>query len=291
MAEARIAIAKPDIVRFFQGSGQKVFKQKELSAILAAQREFWRLRAGMTLSEFIEFLITRTALRRVVFELPHRSETRYVWGEISRFKLAVSMKEGGYLSHYGAVALHGLTDQVPKTVYVNHEQRPQPASPEGLTQERLDAAFRRPQRTTANFTEYEGYRYCYVNGKHTGRLGVVEMSDEFGDAVSVTGVERTLIDITVRPLYAGGVSEVLEAYRRADVSINRLAAMLTKLKYVYPYGQAVGFYLQRSGYELPTLRRHKAFQVPADALNFYLGHGMKDKDYVREWRLFVPKGI
>ncbi len=291
MAQTRIAIANPDVVRFFAESGQKVFKQKELGAVLAEQRGFWRLRMGMPLSEFITYLLANTPLRRVVFKLPHRRETRYVWGEVSRFKLAVSMKEGGYLSHYGAVALHGLTEQVPKTIYVNHEQRPQVPSPEGLTQERIDAAFRRPQRMTTNFTEHEAFRYCYVNGKHTGGLGVVEMTDKLADVVPVTGVERTLIDIAVRPMYAGGVSEVLEAYRRADVSLNRLGVMVKKMQYVYPYGQAMGFYLERSGYELETIRRNKAFQVPEDGFDFYLVHGMKNTEYVREWRLLIPKGM
>ena len=59
-----------------------------------------------------------------------------------------------------------------------------------------------------------------------------------------TNLERTLIDATVRPVYAGGVFEVRKAYELAKekVSVNRLAALLQKLDYTYPYHQAIGFY-------------------------------------------------
>ena len=61
-----------------------------------------------------------------------------------------------------------------------------------------------------------------------------------------TNLERTLIDAAVRPVYAGGVFEVRKAYQLAKekVSVNRLAALLQKLNYIYPYHQAIGFYLE-----------------------------------------------
>jgi len=293
MARSRISIALPDIIHYLDSYDEKALMQKDLASIFNEQREFWRLIQSMRLSEFIAYLVSNTKLRKVVFKLPHRSETRYCWGEVSRYKLAVSMKSEGYLSHYSAVALHGLTLQVPKTIYVNHEQRPQIPSPGGLTQERIDAAFRRPQRITNNFTEYQGYRYCYVNGKHTGRLGVVEMEDELGDKVPVTGLERTLIDITTRPMYGGGIPDVLGAYIRAreNVSLNRLAATLTKMNYIYPYEQAVGYLLERSGHSIESIERHRAFRLSPDGFKFYLGHDMKDIEYVQKWRLYIPKGL
>ena len=120
----------------------------------------------------------------------------------------------------------------------------------------------------------------YVNGKQTGQLGVMEMKDEFGEVVPVTGLERTLIDIAVRPTYAGGIPEVLEAYRRArgKLSLNRLAATLSKMDYVYPYEQAVGFLLERSGYDIVKIRRHKLFRINKES-NYA---GRKDR-LVSDW--------
>jgi len=125
----------------------------------------------------------------------------------------------------------------------------------------------------------------------TGNLGVVEANGPDGEKIRVTDVERTLIDITVRPGYSGGVFEVLKAFRNAKgkVSINRLQAMLKRLDYVYPYHQAVGFYLVRAGvYDDSAIRLLRKFGMKYD---FYLTYDMKDPQYSKEWRLFFPKGF
>ena len=104
-------------------------------------------------------------------------------------------------------------------------------------------------------------------------------------------IERTLIDITVRPVHSGGVTEVLKAFElaREKVSVNRLAVMLKKLAFIYPYHQAVGFYLERAGYR-PFVDRSCFKEMPRE-FDFYLEHGMKAKEYVKEWNLFIPKGL
>lgn len=122
-------------------------------------------------------------------------------------------------------------------------------------------------------------------------LGVVESPGPEGDTIRLTNVEGTLIDITVRPGYAGGVFEVLNAFRNAKgkVSINRLVAMLKRLDYLYPFHQAIGFYLERAGvYDESSIRLLRKIEMNYDS---YLAHGMKDPDYSKEWRLFFPKGL
>ena len=108
--------------------------------------------------------------------------------------------------------------------------------------------------------------------------------------VRVTNIERTLIDIVVRPAYSGGVAEVLKAFERAreQASVNRLMALLQKLNYLYPYHQAIGFYLERAGYSGTALDFIR--QMPLN-YDFYLAHQMGATDYVPQWRLHIPKGF
>lgn len=287
----RLSIAKSDIVKLFDQLPHPVLRQSDIGRILEENRSFWRLAQSTRLSDFIKYLQETAKLHKVHLALPHRAETLYHWGEVTPYLIAASAKPNAYLSHFTAMHLHELTDQVPETIYANHEQRPLPPSLSPPTQESLTRAFKGAQRMTMNIAPLGSQRLCLINGKHTNQLGVIEMKDRDGHTMKVAGLERTLIDITVRPGYAGGVSEVLEAFRRASkrVSLNKLAALLKQMAFVYPYEQAIGFYLERSGvYELSRLElfRSKPFE-----LDFYLTYAMKSPDYSDRWRIYFPKGL
>jgi hypothetical protein len=106
----------------------------------------------------------------------------------------------------------------------------------------------------------------------------------------LTDVERTLIDIAVRPSYAGGAKNVARAYRnaKARLSVPRLAKMLEQLEYVYPYHQAIGFYLQTAGQPSSTLQPLRDFGLKFD---FYLEHGTKHSQFDPTWRIHFPDDI
>jgi predicted transcriptional regulator of viral defense system len=145
-------------------------------------------------------------------------------------------------------------------------------------------------RTSNNIAIYKDQKICILNGMHTGQLGVIAFQGPDGENIRVTDIERTLIDIVVRPGYAGGVFEVLNAYKLAKdkVSINRLAAKLKKLDYIYPYHQAIGFYLERAGYKKSSIELMQKFEIKYD---FYLTHQMIYPDYSSKWQLFFPKDL
>ena len=297
MAKTRIQIARPDIIRFFDQLPSKVLHHADLTRILNEQRAFWRLTLTTSTAEFIHFLMDSGKLSAFEFPFPrpYKKKTVYAWGPVPFYEIVLGISAKCYFSHYSAIKIHGLTEQSPKTLYINEEQRLESWLSGTLTQATINAAFKRPVRVTKRVAETDEYRVVFLNGKNTANLGVVEQQfdgagGELFGRLRVTNLERTLIDSTVRPVYSGGVSEVLKAFTlaRERISVNRLAAMLKKLAFIYPYHQVIGFYLERAEYRpssIDLLRR-----IPRE-FDLCLEHGLKEKEYVKEWRLFIPKGF
>lgn len=285
----RFQIAKQDIISFFEACDKDVLAIDDVSTILEENRRFWRLPEGLTRSGFVKLLVESTSLQRHELSFPRKNYVRFTWGNRSVYSLALSLERQSYFTHYTALYWHSLTDQVPKTIYVNSEQAQKRQVAAELLQGNIDRAFRNAQRESRNIAMIGDFRVCIVNGKHTGMLGVTEIIGDQNERIRLTDVERSLIDSAVRPVYSGGIYEVLNAYRRAatTVSINKLSAMLRKLNYIYPYHQAIGFYLERAGvYREAQIRLLKSFPFEYD---FYLTHQMKETEYSKEWRLYYPK--
>jgi len=288
---SRIQIAKPDIVDHFNNINKRVLDQSDIYTILEENRSFWRLAQSMTSTSFVEFLVKNSQLKIIRFNFPHRPIIKYVWGEVPIYEIIMSLKPNCYLTHYTAMYFHQLTDQTPKIISVNVEQKPKLRNPSPLEQERIDNAFKRPTRLSKNIAEFKGYKIRLLNGLHTDDIGVMKFSGPEGEKLRITEIERTLIDIAVRPEYSGGVFEVLRAYRRArnNISVNRLAALLKKIDYIYPYHQVIGFYLEKAGsYTKSQIALLRRFKITYD---FYLMHQIKEPEYSHQWRLYYPKGL
>ncbi|WP_459555811.1 type IV toxin-antitoxin system AbiEi family antitoxin domain-containing protein [Lacunimicrobium album] len=285
----RLSIAKKDIESEFDQQGRTIISQRDIAKILRANRDFWRLTEATTVRMFVEFLVKSSKLRRHLFPFPHRKVILFSWGDVTRWEVLNNLHSDAYFSHLTAANLHGLTLQAPNSVYLNVEQSNSGIGAE-LSQEAIDRAYSGSCRTTSNFVTYEDLTIYWLNGKNTDRLGVKEF--QHGDLrLNVTDLERTLIDLAVRPIYSGGVFEVAEAFSNAAdrVSVNRIASYLRRMNYGYPFHQCIGFYLERTKkLENFQLRMLKDFGFEFD---FYLTHDMQDTVYVPEWRLFVPKGL
>ncbi len=282
----RIEIALPDIKTAF--SKQAVWSMTQVREVLAKKAEHWKLPSAMGSGKFLTYMIEHTSLNKIVMDFPHRRETRYTWGDVAAMTIACSLKPNGYFSHYTAMSEHGLTDQIPKIIYLNTEQSPKPQNPHSLSQDKITRAFQRPPRQTKNRAQCGNMEICLLNGMHTDRLGVIPLQSSAGKGW-ITGIERTLIDIATRPFQAGGVHEILRAYKAAKgkVDVVEMEQMLQKMNYVYPYHQVLGFYLERAKYpkeDIALFDGRKNF-------DFYLTYGIKKPKIDSRWRLFYPEGL
>lgn len=264
-----------------------IFTYSNLDRIFSEHSVALTFEGRMPTRAYLKSLLERNKLKEYKFAFPSRKETRYTIGKVSAFALAQSLKPEAYLTHRSAMYLHGLINKFPETIFINVEQAKIHQRDRSLTQEAIERAFKNNVRTSNEVAECEGIKVCVLHGQRTNQLGIMEKSFE-GDQLLVTNVERTLIDITVRPIYAGGVSEVLKAFTQAkrQVTTKNLLKLLEEMDYAYPYHQAVGFYLESSGaYSEADI---KPFREKTMQFDFYLTHKMGRTNYSENWKLHYP---
>jgi hypothetical protein len=266
----------------------QVITRRAAGDILANLRELWQVPKSFGADQLITLLLENNVIR--IAELrsdDYGTKNRYLLGNVSPLTLASSIHSGSYLSHGAALHLHGLAPL--GAIYVNHEQSAK-NSDSRLSQAALNKAFRNKQRQSNYVYRYASHTVIFLNGKDTGCAGVVEMRGPDKERLRVTNLERTLIDIVVRPRYAGTIETIMGAFRKMAkrVSIDRITALLDKTDYSYPYHQALGFLFSRSGvperWLAPLRRRGSRFK-------FYLDYGMTNPAYDPEWRIYYPADL
>lgn len=277
--------------RPFQKLPQAVFNEQELYRIFHERAAKLQSKDIQKPTQFVEAVVASGILKEMEIASEHyASKKRFIKPSATPFQVALSLGKSTFLSHASAALIHGIGEQIPKTIYVNREQSPKPRPTESPTQDRLDRAFAGRQRTSNYVFRYASNRIVMLNGKATGRFEVATFEGPSGERVDATTLARTLIDIAVRPAYAGGIAQVLDSYRAAKkrVSGQQLFDVLQGLDYLYPYHQTIGFLLERASFgkgDVTPFRKSKM------AFDFYLVHGMREKEYVPEWRLYIPKGL
>lgn len=273
-----------------EGVNKKVYSRNELLQLKKSLNSSIKIKISQ--EKFIDLLIENNLVQKLTPISPYENPPkRYVLKNFSMYELACSLYKNAYLSHGTAAFIQGLIHNEPKNIYLNREQSIKPQlDPGELTQQTLKTAFARKQKQSKYILRYGKTTITLLNGKNTGRLGIEQIRRVGGEMIKVTDLERTLVDITVRPAYAGGVEQVLKCYQSSKdrISSKKLISTLERLNYVYPYHQAVGFYMQRAGFGRASWLklRKRPFQ-----LDFYLAHGMKQNDYDAEWKIFFPKGL
>jgi len=283
----------------FEKSPNRILTRQQINEIIEQSIEDWQVKKkkgsltqipleSLGQNKILKALIDKTDLQEVDLPFPSRKIKRYTWGNLKTYEIIQSVDTKGYFSHYTAMELHGLTEQVPKTIYFNVEQ-PTTGGGGDLTQEGINRAFNANSRVSNNIIKFGDFRVCKLNGKNTHNLGVVNIQID-GQNINVTDIERTLIDITVRPIYSGGIGEIAKAYLEAkNISIEKIVAYLHALNFTYPYHQAIGYYLERTGnYNDGELEKLHSLPMP---FKFYLNYQLKNPSYIEKWKLYVPKGF
>lgn len=280
------------VVDFFDRHNRKSFTVKSFEKVFNDNRAGWGIPINRAPQRLLDYLVNKSLFYPCFFIRENSNEriTVYSWKSQNELTIINGLKSNSYFTHYTPLYIHSLTEQIPKTIYLNHERsRISNLSSSGLqlTQSAIDKAFANDQRKSQDLYIFNDLKIYVLNGKFTGHLGVIKSEGE--NQYHYTDLERTLIDISIRPAYSGGVFEVLEAYKRSEHRVDpiKLKNYLTELDYVYPYHQVIGFYLDKAGYSQDIVKLFEDNMVH----NFYLTYGIRNPVLNSKWKLFIPKGL
>lgn len=274
---------------------KQAYTSHDILTIFEQNREWWKIASYRNYKHLINFLDDNKILHLIKLKHLTTGAVKQILAQpqASKFYIAQAIKKEGHLSNYTAMQIHQLTLQVPKTIYLSYDKNPDryynPSdNRQELTQEAIDKAFAKPQRITSEVyrNEADNTRYFFLQKKMDAQnIGIVEK-----DGLSYTDLERTLIDIAIRPGYSGGVLEVLQAFANAKSRVNvvKLKSYLEALDYIYPYHQLVGFYLERANFQEKEIQ---PFMEKRSGFDFYLTYNMSNKIYDPKWQMYYPKGL
>jgi hypothetical protein len=285
-----LEIAKSKLADFFQNQDSKLFSPSQVRQILDFNRESWGLSKSVTFSKFSAFLIEEVGLLFETCAFPSRTYSRYAVGHIPLYEFLLSLIPDSYFSHFTALDLHNLTEKNPDRIYLNFPQERKLKKSSSLDQSLIDRAFHGSMRVSQNEALFRENQVMLLNSMGHKDLGITVAKGPEGADLRISDMERTLIDIAVRPAYSGGVSNILSAYKKArgNVSIRKLVKILKALDFAYPYHQSIGFYIERSGYKNSEVALLREFSKKYD---FYLDYKMTETNYSRDWRLYYPTDL
>jgi len=294
---------------FFESNERTVFSEIAIQKIqdhLAISLKM----ASYSFPKFQKFLTSNNFLIELNFEITSPPSTKRVYtsqyfhekSEYDKFiEVFHTIYPKGYFTHYTAMRYYKLTDQLPKSIYINNEQ--QSISKESinyekghLTQSSIDTALQKKIRirnSTLSLFNHVGFK---ISGKNTKNIGTTSVYIG-GIKVKITSIERTLVDIIVHQEFSGGSGEVFNAYLKTyklynmgeiNFSINKLIRILKKLNYIYPYYQSIGFLLEKVGFD--TSKFKKEFKINH---KFYLirEKPIEELQYIEDWKLYIPKNL
>jgi len=104
-----------------------------------------------------------------------------VWSELDIYEIVPEIFQPSYIAFWSALHYHGMTDQVPRAVFLVTTKRKKPL-------------------------KFQGQKINYVTLKRSLFFGY-----ERYDKVVVSDMEKTVIDCLRHPEYSGGISQIQDA--------------------------------------------------------------------------------
>ncbi len=226
-----------ELVRLLAAEGRRIFSIEEARELAP--------RVGLKESYLVEALyhLRRTGwivgLRRGLYAL---SSAVPGVTPVHEFEIAMALVQPAAVSHWSALHYHGLTQQVPRTVFVlttTVSPGSRSTSPRGS----ISRATHRIGDISYRLVQVRPERYFGCEKVWVGET-----------RVTVTDPERTLLDGLMRPHYCGDFAEVLHAFqvRGASLDVRRIVGYALRLGPAA--AKRLGWVLERLGIDRSELK-------------------------------------
>ena len=216
--------------------------------------------------------------------------------EFTAYEVAMAIFPQGYFCNTTAIYHHGLTNQIPAAVYICHEtiQARGSGAVDTPSEARIRSAFISHHRHTKFIIPFQDHEIVVLDrerGSGHGVTDVTRSSSPCPVGSRVAGLERALIDAVVAPQYNGGLTSLSSYFSaaRKKVDTSMLLKIYGQLKFVYPYAQVIGFFLDNAGMHDEAGKVRAAYPPQQ---RFYVDHGAKTSwAYDDRWMVYYPKGL
>ncbi len=253
------------LIRLLASEGDHIFtveRARELSG-----------RAGLSESYLLQALhhLTRSGwllrLRKGLYAL---SPATPGVSSIHEFEVAMALASRGAISHWSAMQHHGMTEQIPRKVFVLV------AADEPVPQ----AAAKRPSIGREVTVAGTGYQFVRVRPERFFGTQKVWLGEA---RIRITDPERTLLDGLMMPRYCGDFAEVLHAFEAWGKRINLDRIVGYALRLDAAVVKRLGWVLEHRGVE--SRRIAPLLEQPIRGYRSLDPSGLQKGPYNRRWMI------
>jgi predicted transcriptional regulator of viral defense system len=128
----------------------------------------------------------------------------YVYGFFDENTIGCFLAHNSCISYWSAMNYHGLTEQIPNTVFVQTDKQ-------------------------KNNKRVQGVQYQFVWLKQEKIFGY--KTEGYGNHIfRISDKEKTIIDCFDKPKYSGGYAEIIKAFYNAELNVDKLIRYCRKMK-------------------------------------------------------------
>lgn len=169
---------------------------------------------------------------------------------VHEFEIAMALVQPSAISHWSALHFHGMTEQIPRKVYITTTQTVP-----------ISRAVRIRNKSQRSFSrEINGILYEFIKIKPERFFGFKDFW--VGEVkITITDPERTLIDGLISPKYFGGWAEIYSAFESYAPSLDFDKIIDYSLRLDAVIAKRLGWIMEKVGVEELILRRLEAVAI------------------------------